>query len=331
MKRKKKILVGCGALAGLAFLTCGGGYLWLRSWLSEAPEPLDGRRLAGPETRVILLYRAGEDDTGARELARHLAKLLEEKGKFPEEARDMIGYLGYDNLPDFAEALLPITMGVLVDKDLGRVEFASFGRHANPIARGIRYDLEKEGETLGEHDGTALFRTDDGCAAVKENTWFFATSQELLETALDRAQDAAPSREGAARHLDPSSPLTLSVEGDGDFLDRFLDQARDEKGVSFGESLRKNLDLTGRDFERCSFAGKVGVESLEGDWLLVPAGASRTPRIARSVDRLLAELVRYYLSEGLDLEHQSRRSGDEIEVHWTLGNLDRFWQDVVAE
>lgn len=331
MKLRKKILVGCGALAGLALVTCCGGYLWLRSWLDEAPEPLDGLRLAGPETRVILLYRAGEDDAAARELARHLATLLEKEGKFPADGRDLIGHLGYDGWPDFVEALLPLTMGVLVEKNLGRVEFVSFSRHANPIARGLRSDLEKAGGALGEHEGTAIFRKKDGCAAVKENTYFFATSQELLETALDRAEGAEPSREGVARHLDTSSPLALSVANDGDFLDRFLDQTEDDKGVSFGESLRRNLNLRGSDFERCSFAGEFGVEELEGNWSLVPAKADRAAEIARSVERLLAELVRYYLEEGLSLEHQARRSGDDIEVHWTLGELDKFWRDIAAK
>lgn len=327
----RKILIGCGALFGLLVAAILVAYLVFMSWVRAAPPPLDGRALAGPATRFVLLYAARKEDPQAVELVRFLVAEAAKAGKVEENVQGLVRHLGYPDLPAFGEDLLPITMGLAVEEDGTTISFVSFSKYANLIRQGLAKQLDKRGPPVGEKDGTPIYQEADGrFGALRANTRLWARSRPALEAALGRLSGAAPASLPVLSRLEAASPLSASLVDQGGFVERVLERARDERGRSLKDSLA-DIRLGAEDVTWGRLAGTLGKEKLSGTIQLGLERPGRGAEIRDSTRRLLEEFVRHFLREELKLEHQSRLEQDALSVTFSLDGLDRYWRKAARE
>jgi hypothetical protein len=320
----RRVLKICGWIA-LALLVIGVVVvIALHRWLHATHEPLDGRVLATTRTAYMLLAEAHPDDAEARALVAHLMSIQRDDAAI-ETARRI---LGYADRQAFAQGLLPIRMGLLVEENGARLSFVSFSRHANPVARAIREAVARRGSLQLQVGGYAIHADPQrGFAVAVQHTLLWSSDRARLEAALARIGNTAEPLP-LLELLPRGSPVCAALINRQGFLQRELAHWNpDDGGPPLGEQLQQHLGLRGDDIERMTLIARVGPDTAIGTWRLQLATGSQRSHVVSGIGRFVEYLVADLIDKNLAVRHEVEdRGAGKLEVRWTIDKLRESWK-----
>lgn len=317
---KSKLLKGCGILVVLLLIVGVTGYALVRRWVFASAEPLDGRRLATADTRLVVLYEARADDAQARALVRAIVAEARRKGDLDAKGEQLIlGWLGYDSLDAFADDLLPIRVGVLIEKDMSWVSYVSVSRFANLVERMWREQLERQGPPV---DGE-VYRKDGDFAAVAGNTMVWGSRAERVQAALAATGAEAPALPLLAQLQ--SGALQGAISPADGFIRSLWDHLKDAEGTTLTERMQRSFELSPESLGTVQGKGVLGADSLTGTVWLALGPEAPADKMVRRCQLLLEELVRSVVSESLRLEPATTLEGRVLKVELKLTGLRALW------
>lgn len=329
--RRQVLKWGAIALGALAIVAVVA-YALVQRWLHARAEPVALATLAGADTALALVYDLRPDDPEGRRLARDLASRHAALRPWAPEAVWLIAHLGYADPGAFVEGLLPIHLGVLVERDGSVLRYASFSNHARLVARILAEEQGKLGPAVGHALGRPIHAQGAEFVATWEHTHLAATTRARLEAALTRlaggaAESAATELVAAMPH---DRPLAAALLDRGGFLERALDRARDDRGQSLATALRMDLGLGAEHVDRATLSATPGPTELVGRLAIGLATTAAPTHADRAMGSLLDEIARRFLVAGLAIEHTTRRDGTTIEVTFAIRNLDKLWREAMS-
>jgi len=306
---RRKLIRVLAAVQVILLVIAVAGFMRFRSWSNQTFSPFDGQALATPQTRLFLRYELRETDPGATDLVRAVLSELDDRGAFTSGQLRVIRWMGYADLDAFAESLMPVTVGLLVEQDLTAVKFVSFSKHANVICSALQRKLPQ------------------GEATVIGNTILFSKDRERLARAIAALKDPPKAQPELLSHLSPRQPLTMALLDQKQFLDAGLAWARDKRGVTLKQNMRSMLNMGAQEFEWITLNGVLGHRKLRGTLVLGLSPKGMPAEMVRgSIKKLLELLVGHLLHPEVRFEHAARLEGRDLEVDLTLDGLDHYWR-----
>lgn len=328
----KWVLIGCGGLMLLTGAVVCGGLMYARSWLTEEHTPVDGRTLATADTCLAVMVDASPDHADTIAALEAIVAAHQAQNPPDPEAQKMMRWMGHQDADALVKAMLPIHIGVLTDRQHQKLMFISISRHANPIRQLFEaFNSDPQNATnVATVGGVAVYRLgDDTFHAMATNTYLRADTRLLLEDALRVLTGAG----GGASATPPEiasrlkgGPIRVAMIDREGFLAKWLaETTSEETGRPLEEEFRA-IGLTADQIDAARMSGSVGPNEFKGRWTVELAETADPAAVQRGMDELLKHLVRAFLEDDLELEQEATLSGRNLDVRYTVKNMDRVWQ-----